>query len=187
MKLQHHHDHGREMEVFRRTVLPHGEELYATAVRLTRSAAEADDLLQEALLRAWSFWDRFEPGTNARAWMHRILMNTFINGYRRRKREREVMAEVHREADAHCFRATVSRDPAAVSVGDEVEAALRSLPEEFREVVVLVDVDDLSYREVAETLGCPIGTVMSRLHRGRRVLKRRLRDYATTEGYLQAA
>jgi RNA polymerase sigma-70 factor (ECF subfamily) len=180
------HRYQTEVNEFRRAVLPHIDELYGTAVRLTHSRAEADDLLQEAMLRAWSFRDRFEPGTNGRAWMHRILMNTFINGYRRRKREREILAEVLNEPEG--VQGKSEDDPVsatAAGVGDEVQEALESLPEEFRSVVLLVDLDEMSYREVADQLGCPIGTVMSRLHRGRRVLKRRLREYATHEGYVQ--
>jgi RNA polymerase sigma-70 factor (ECF subfamily) len=173
---------------FRRAVLPYVEELYGAAVRLTRSRAEADDLLQETMLRAWSFRDRFEPGTNGRAWMHRILMNTFINGYRRKKREREVLAEVQGGGPAQPWPTeAVDELQSEDGVSDEVQAALDDLPEEFRSVVLLIDRDELSYREVASALGCPIGTVMSRLHRGRRVLKHRLRDYATSEGYVPAA
>ncbi len=152
-------------------------------MRLTRSRAEAEDVVQEAVLRAWAFWDRFEPGTNARAWIHRILMNTFINGYRRRRREREVLAQVERGTR----RERVAEIAVTEGVSDEVERALSSLPDEFRAVVLLVDLDELTYREVAGVLGCPIGTVMSRLHRGRRVLKRRLRAYATDAGYISAA
>lgn len=185
--MQHRRMQLAEIEEFQRAVLPYVSELYGTAVRLTRSRTEADDLLQEALLRAWSFWDRFEQGTNARAWMHRILMNTFINGYRRKKRERELLAEVDREMERRPFVDHASFQRRAEGVGDEVQMALEQLPDEFRQVVLLVDFDDLSYREVADTLGCPIGTVMSRLHRGRRVLKRELRGYARAEGYLQAA
>ncbi|MFW5876901.1 MAG: sigma-70 family RNA polymerase sigma factor [Myxococcota bacterium] len=174
-------------EAFEGAIFPHLGELYGTAVRLTRSRAEADDLLQESMLRAWSFWDRFQKGTNARAWMHRILMNTFINGYRRRKRERELLAEVDRDLGERPFEAHASWEARAEGIGDEVHAALAELPAEFRQVVILVDFDDLSYKEVADALGCPIGTVMSRLHRGRRTLKRQLRDYAHSEGYVQQA
>lgn len=177
----------RARSEFEEAVFPHMSELYGTAVRLTRSRPEADDLLQEAMLRAWSFWDRFETGTNARAWMHRILMNTFINRYRRKKRERELLSEVDRELGDRPFAEHAAFEAQADGVGDEVQSALRSLPEEFRQVVLLVDFGDMSYREVADTIGCPIGTVMSRLHRGRRVLKRQLRGYAEAEGYLQAA
>jgi len=167
-------------------VLPHLDELYGTAVRLTRSRVEADDLLQEAMTRAWTFWDRFETGTNARAWMHRILRNTFINGYRRRRREREILREVETEPN----RGTLGSGPcveAPDGFGDEVEAALGGLSPAFHAVVDLVDVRGLSYQETAERLGVPVGTVMSRLHRARRALQESLRDYAAGEGYLGAA
>jgi RNA polymerase sigma-70 factor (ECF subfamily) len=173
---------------YERAIAPHLDELYGTAVRLTRSRAHAEDLLQETLLRAWAFWDRFESGTNARAWMHRILMNTFINGYRRGKRERELLAEVQRSSSVrHPLWSHRQREEASAGLGDEIQQALSALPDEFRTVVMLVDLSDLSYREAADRLGCPIGTVMSRLHRGRRVLKQRLRDYAAVEGYVREA
>lgn len=181
------HSHAAEPTQFEHVIFPHLEELYASAVRLTRSRAEADDLLQETLLRAWSYWDRFETGTNVRAWAHRILTNTFITGYRRRKRERELLGEAQSQAELQSFADQQDRQAFADGVGDEVRAALASLPEEFRTVVTLVDCDDLSYREVADALGCPIGTVMSRLHRGRRVLKQHLRSYAQGGGFVPAA
>ncbi|MFW6050533.1 MAG: sigma-70 family RNA polymerase sigma factor [Myxococcota bacterium] len=185
--MEHRQAYFGVVDEFESAILPHAGELYGTAVRLTRSRSEADDLVQEAMLRAWSFWDRFQQGTNARAWMHRILMNTFINGYRRRKRERELLAEVDRDMGGRPFAQHATWEAEAEGLGDEVQSALAELPEEFRQVVLLVDFDDLSYREVADTLGCPIGTVMSRLHRGRRVLKRQLRDYAQSEGIVQQA
>lgn len=172
---------------FDRCVLGHLDELYGTAVRLTGSRADAEDLVQEAVMRAWAFWDRFEAGTNARAWIHRILMNTFINGYRRRKRERDMLAEVRVEERRRPWWQHESRRARQDGVSDEVEAALASLPDEFRAVVLLVDYNELTYKEVAGVLDCPIGTVMSRLHRGRRILKRRLRSYAEEEGYIAQA
>lgn len=172
---------------FDRAVLIHLDELFGTAVRLTGSRSDAEDLVQEAVMRAWAFWDRFEPGTNARAWMHRILMNTFINGYRRKKREREMLAEVGRAEHRRPWWRDEVRRTQKDGVSDEVEAALASLPEDFRTVVLLVDYNELSYKEVAEVIGCPIGTVMSRLHRARRALKRRLRSYAAQEGYVAEA
>lgn len=172
---------------FDETVLTHLDELYGTAVRLTRSTSDAEDLVQDAVMRAWAFWDRFEPGTNARAWMHRILMNTFINGYRRKKRERDMLAQARVEASRRPRWIQEDRRTRQEGLGDEVEAALAALPEEFRSVVLLVDHNDLSYKEVARALDCPIGTVMSRLHRARRLLKQRLRTYAVTEGYIPQA
>ncbi len=172
---------------FDRAILQHFDELYGTAVRLTRDKTDAEDLVQEAIMRAWAFWDRFEAGTNGRAWIHRILMNTFINGYRRKKREREVLGQVRSEVvkkpqwvhDDDCR----ARD----GLSDEVEAALARLPEDFRCVVLLVDGSGLSYKEAAEALDCPIGTVMSRLHRARKRLQDDLKAYAFDEGYVRAA
>lgn len=166
-----------------REVLRHRPELAAAALRLTGSRAEADDLVQEAVLRAWLFWHRFEPGTNGRAWMHRILLNTFINGYRKRRREREVLTQVHAvETHARRHVELVSRTPGE-ALSDEVHAALWRLPEEFRRVIVLVDLEDRSYRDAASAMGCPIGTVMSRLHRARKAMQRELVDYAASHGY----
>ena len=172
---------------FERTLAPHLDELYGSAMRLTRSPADADDVLQEAMARAWAFWDRFQEGTNVRAWMHRILFNTFVNGYRRRKREREVLTQVHRERVPEPFWSR--REPASTeqALGDEVEMALATLPESFRQAIELVDLGGRSYRDAADIVGCPVGTIMSRLHRGRRLLGEQLRDYAIEEGYLAAA
>ncbi len=171
---------------FDATVMPHIDELYGTAVRLTRSGSDAEDLVQEAVMRAWAFWNRFEKGTNARAWMHRILRNTFINGYRKKKRERELLQAARDEQTVKEDRGGLRR-AIGEALGDEVEAALSAIPEDFRRVVLLVDLRDMSYKEAAEELGCPIGTVMSRLHRGRRLLQERLRGYAQREGYIDEA
>lgn len=172
---------------FDRHVLSHRSELLAAGIRLAGSRAEAEDLVQEAVMRAWVFWHRFEPGTNGRAWMHRILLNTFINGYRKRRRERDVLAAVQvEELRALGWDARVSRTPGE-ALGDEVSAAMARLPEEFRRVLVLVDLEEQSYRDTALALGCPIGTVMSRLHRARAAMKRELGRYAVTEGYVAEA
>ena len=160
--------------------------LHEAARRLTGSSDEASDLVQDAVMRAWTFWDRFEPGSNARAWLHRILMNTFINAYRKQRRERDLFRAAGEESrrDAHC--AADLNDAERDGLGDEVGAALAQLPTEFRVVVELVDLGDLSYREVATQLGCPIGTVMSRLHRARKQLQESLGQYARSEGFLDA-
>jgi RNA polymerase sigma-70 factor (ECF subfamily) len=169
---------------FDAAVARHTPALREAARRLTGSIDEADDLVQEAVLRAWTFWDRFEPGSNARAWLHRILVNTFINAYRKQRRERELFRqageEARREAATHAALRAAERD----GLGDEVGAALSALPSEFRAVVELVDLGDFSYREVASELGCPIGTVMSRLHRARKQLQELLSGYAVREGYM---
>ncbi len=157
----------------------YGAELRRAALRLTRSPADADDLVQETLTRAWTFWDRFEPDTNARAWLHRILYNTFVNGYRRKRREREAL----RRSDAGAMEPTPPPQLAAELLGDEVRVAIERLRPEYRHVVVMVDLLGFSYTEAAAAAGCPLGTIMSRLHRGRRTLESQLRGYAAHLGY----
>ena len=168
---------------FERDVLARLGELRPTALRLTRSPAAADDLLQETGLRAWRFRAQFTPESNARAWLHRILVNTFIHGWRRQRREREVHARLFEEPSR---RMHVAAEDGAL-LGDEVSAALAALPPDFRAVFVRVDLHDQSYRDVAAALGCPIGTVMSRLHRARRALQRTLAAHARAEGYATGA
>jgi RNA polymerase sigma-70 factor, ECF subfamily len=169
-------------DAFLRTVLSHRRELVSSALRFAGSADDAEDLVQETVMRAWLFRAQFEHGTNVRAWLQRILRNTFINHYRKRRREREILAE-----HLVCERATraAGASPAPVeSLSDEVTGALASLPREFREVLSLVDANDASYREAAEELECPVGTIMSRLHRARRAMQGRLGAYAAREGYV---
>jgi RNA polymerase sigma-70 factor (ECF subfamily) len=172
---------------FEAEVARHLRTLREAARRLTGSVDEADDLVQDAVMRAWTFWDRFEPGSNSRAWLHRILVNTFINAYRKRRRERDLYRAAAEETRREVLTALALRQAERDGLSDEVGAALRSLPVEFRAVVELVDLKDLSYREVASELGCPIGTVMSRLHRGRKQLHGILAGYASAEGYLPTA
>jgi RNA polymerase sigma-70 factor (ECF subfamily) len=175
---------GLDRTAFDREVLRHRTELLSAGIRLSGSRAEAEDLVQEAVMRAWVFWHRFEPGTNGRAWMHRILLNTFINGYRKRRRERDVLAAVQiEELRALGWDARQHITPGE-SLSDEVALALSRLPEDFRRVIILVDLEDRSYRDAAIAIGCPIGTVMSRLHRARAAMKRELTEYAVTEGYV---
>ncbi len=173
---------------FERGVLPLREGLRAAALRLTRDPDEADDLLQETLLRAWRFFARYEPNSNLRAWLHRILRNTFINRYRRVRREREVMAQVRvaAEVDAPAQPELPPLPEQQASLSEPLARELAALPPEFRAVVWAVAVDELSYRETAQTLGCPIGTVMSRLHRGRHALQRALDPEAQALGHRAA-
>ena len=161
-------------------ILPCVPELSRTALRLTRGGALADDLVQETLARAWQSRASFRPGTNARAWTHRILFNTYINHYRKRKREREALDQL-RGLDV------VGSRPVYDGFGDEVAAALCALRPEFREAVELVDLRDLSYQDAAAQLSCPVGTVMSRLHRGRKRLRLALQGYALDQGVLRPA
>ena len=161
-------------------ILPCVPELSRTALRLTRGTALADDLVQETLTRAWQARKSFRPGTNARAWTHRILFNTYVNHYRKKKREREVLEEL-REISPRSSRSVYD------GFGDEVTAALSALQPEFREAVELVDLGDLSYQDAADRLDCPVGTVMSRLHRGRKRLRRALQGYAIDQGVVRFA
>jgi RNA polymerase sigma-70 factor (ECF subfamily) len=161
-------------------ILPCVPDLARTAHRLARGTALADDLVQETLTRAWQARASFRPGTNARAWTHRILFNAYINHYRKKKREREALEEL---------RVASREDARAVHdwFGDEVSAALLALRPEFREAVELVDVRSLSYQDAADQLACPVGTVMSRLHRGRKKLRSALEGYAVEQGVIGRA
>jgi RNA polymerase sigma-70 factor (ECF subfamily) len=173
---------------FEREALVHLEELKAIAMRYTRNERDADDLVQETLLRAFVAWDRFQSGTNCRAWLFRILTNNFINEYRRIAKERRLNDEAR---GLFCpTRRRAAADPEGVMmerlIGDEVSAALAALPHDYRKVVELADLQGLSYREVANRLGCPMGTVMSRLHRARRQLERALGSYARERGIVRS-
>ena len=173
-----------------REALGHLSSLLAVATRLTRNGAEAEDLVQDTLVKALRAKNQFEAGTNMRAWLLRILTNTFINRYRRGGLERSVFdgPDADPLADGWISTSTMSalRDPESMALRPmlekEIQTALDELPEEFRLAVVLADVEELSYREIADVMGCPIGTVMSRLHRGRRLLKSRLYEHARAMG-----
>ncbi|MCA9546879.1 MAG: sigma-70 family RNA polymerase sigma factor [Myxococcales bacterium] len=163
------------------------DQLYGGALRMTRNPADAEDLVQETVLRAYRFWDSFEKNSNCKAWLLRILTNTFINEYQRRKRSRQVLDAATAEQDATDGvlvheAAVAQRSPEAMllerSVSDDVQRALDALPEDFRVAVVLCDIEGLSYKEIAEVMGTPVGTVMSRLFRARRALRRALTEGA---------
>jgi RNA polymerase sigma-70 factor (ECF subfamily) len=166
--------------------------LYAAALRLTRNGRDAEDLVQDAVLRAYRFFDKFERGTNFRAWLFKILTNTFINRYRRTVKERALIEGPEREAVTDQFVSRAAADHAADPerhlldrlVSDEVVKAIDALPVDFRMVVILADLQDFSYKEIADILEIPVGTVMSRLFRGRRLLERSLLSYAAEVGYL---
>lgn len=179
-----------ELEEFERAILSHSSNLLAVACRLARSRSEAEDLVQDTLVKALRARTQYESGTNLKAWLLKILKNTFINRYRRSGLERNVLdgPDADPLADGWIGAATLRamRDPEGQALRPalerEIGSALDSIPEEFRIVVVLADVEELSYREIADTVGCPIGTVMSRLHRGRRLLKGRLIEQARAMG-----
>lgn len=180
---------------FDRDAMTHLDSLYGAALRMTRQPAEAEDLVQETVMRAWQKWHQFRQGTNCRAWMLRILTNTFINHCRRRAKEREILtAERGGRLGARFFSRESSRawaDPehgyAQRTLSPAVESALAELRPEFRAVVVLADLQELSYREIAHIIDCPIGTVMSRLFRARRALRERLETHAASYGIGPAA
>jgi RNA polymerase sigma-70 factor (ECF subfamily) len=169
--------------------------LYRTALRMTRSEAEAEDLVQETFIRAFRFRAQFTPGTNLKAWLFRILTNTFINQYRR-KAARPETTELDDVEESILYRhmrdvspGSASPDPEAElidnTLSSEVKDALEALPEKFR-TTLLLDVEGFSYKEIAEVLDIPIGTVMSRLHRGRKFLQKRLYDVARDRGIVAA-
>ncbi len=177
---------------FEKEVMPYLQALYGAALRLTRNEGDAEDLVQETLLRAYRFFDSFEAGTNCKAWVFRILTNVFCNRYREKEREHEVLNEVGAsEADLEQFVGNPSRDTETALLGRmvsrDVEQALAAVPSEFRLAVILADLEDFSYREIAEIMDCPAGTVMSRLYRGRKILQTLLHKYAVEQGIIQAA
>jgi RNA polymerase sigma-70 factor (ECF subfamily) len=176
-------------EEFERTALVHLDSLFAVALRLTRNRAEAEDVVQEACLRAFRHFDRFDPGTNCRAWLLTIMRNVFLNRRRAAGREQPEadLATLDGGDDAGPAHAPPLESPddrlfRSVLHGD-VDRALGTLPLAFREAVVLADLEGLSYREIADVIGCPIGTVMSRLARGRRLLRRALARCGHEYGY----
>jgi RNA polymerase sigma-70 factor (ECF subfamily) len=173
-------------------VLPLVPTLYSGAVRLTKNGADAEDLVQEMLLRAYRAFHRFRPGTNLKAWLFRILTNTFINEYRKRQRRPQIDSDQEIE-DWYLYSKMAGEglEPSAeTSVieslpDEEVQDALASLPDQFRIAVLLADVEGFSYKEIAEITEVPIGTVMSRLHRGRRALEKLLWDIMRRRGLVR--
>jgi RNA polymerase sigma-70 factor, ECF subfamily len=184
----------RTKQEFEELALGHLDPLYSAALRLTKNERDAEDLVQDTCMRAYRFFDKFERGTNMKAWLFKILTNTFINKYRRKVKERSVVEGVEREAVHERF---VSRDATDFAanpeqfffdrlLSDDVLRSIDALPIDFRLVVILADLQEFSYKEIAEILECPVGTVMSRLFRGRKLLQKTLRDYAMGTGVLPA-
>src|SRR5450432_3965115 len=178
---------------FEREALPHQPALDAAALHMTRHETDAEDLVQDALVRAYRFFDTFEAGTNCKAWLFRILTNVFCNRYREREREHEVLNEAEASpANVEQFLGGAGADAADVEsallghmVSADVEKALAALPSDFRMAVVLADLEDFSYKEIAEIMECPAGTVMSRLYRGRKMLQQQLYAYAVEQGIIK--
>lgn len=184
--------HKPEHLEFEEVAMPQADALYGAALRMTRDPTQAEDLVQETLLRAYRFWHKFQQGTNIKAWLFRIQTNIFINKYRKKQTEQKVIDD--RPSDDFIQRAAAD-DPTWLPpetrdeflkhlLGDEVMRALDDLPFEFRMTVLLADMHDLSYKEIAEVLDCPVGTVMSRLHRARKQLQINLFQYAVERGVI---
>ena len=172
--------------------MEHMGSLYSAGLRMTRNPADAEDLVQETYLKAYRAFGSFQAGTNLKAWLYRILTNTFINSYRSRKRRPE-QTELDEVEDLYLYRRLGGLEAAAASRSAEeevldhftetdVKEALESLPEQFRMAVLLADVEGFSYKEIAEILDVPIGTVMSRLHRGRKALQKALFEFGVERG-----
>lgn len=180
---------GSKREEFEREALVHLDTLYNVALRLCGSASDAEDLVQDTVTKAYRAWDKYESGTNCRAWLVTIMRNTFINQFRRESK-RPTSVEFDAIQDVSVFEDVQDRDPEGsffrFIVDDEVKQAIQELPEEFRLPVVLSDVEGMSYAEIAEILDLPVGTVKSRLFRGRRRLQLRLYKYALEMGYIKS-
>ena len=175
---------------FEREAIPHSDILYNYALRMTGNADDARDLLQETFLKAFRFWDKYEKGTNVRAWLFRIMKNTYINVYRKAVKEPDTVDyndiqnfyNVIRESSADAN--DLQEKFFGHLLDDDVTKALEALPEEFRTVVILCDIEGLTYEEIAEFVECPVGTVRSRLHRGRKLLYANLFEYAKKRGFV---
>jgi RNA polymerase sigma-70 factor (ECF subfamily) len=178
---------------FERDALPFLDQLYAAAMRMTRNPSDAEDLVQETFAKAFGAFHQFREGTNLKAWLYRILTNTFINTYRKKQRQPQQNPTEQIEdwqlaaAEAHSSTGLRSAEMDALDhlPDSDVKEALQNLPEDFRMAVYLADVEGFSYKEIADIMDTPIGTVMSRLHRGRQGLKKQLRDYAIDRGLIR--
>lgn len=180
----------QKQRLFEEQALPLLDQLYGGAMRLTRNAQDAEDLIQETYLKAYSNFDSFKQGTNLKAWLYRIMTNTYINSYRKAKR-RPVESSADELSDFQLY-TTAGHDSTGLESAEvealkqmpdsEISEAMNDLPEDYRMVVYYADVVGLAYKEIAEVMGTPLGTVMSRLHRGRKLLRAALKDVAREKG-----
>jgi RNA polymerase sigma-70 factor (ECF subfamily) len=184
----------KKKERFEAEALIHVDSLHRTALRMTRNENEAEDLVQETFLKAYRFWDKFEEGSNCRAWLFKIMTNIFINNYRAKSRTPQVV-DLQDVDDDFLFGQLSALGPSenpeqhffAKVFDDDVKRAIEELPEDFRLVVVLSFLEGFSYQEIAEIAGLNIGTVKSRLHRGRKLLQKSLWEYAIKNGFITEA
>jgi RNA polymerase sigma-70 factor (ECF subfamily) len=176
---------------FEKEALPHMNALYNFALRMTGDADDADDLVQETYLKAFRFFDKFEKGTNAKAWLFRILKNSYINEYRKVKKEPNKVDYNDIENFYENIKSSEVKSNHLVEdvfnnlLDDEISEAISSLPEDFKTVIILSDIEGFTYEEIADFVDCPIGTVRSRLHRARKMLYVRLHKYAQEKGYVK--
>lgn len=171
----------KKQKEFEQEAIPHMQFLYSFAYRMTGNEEDAKDLVQETYLKAFRFWDQFEPGTNVRAWLFKIMKNSYINKYRKRIKEPN-----NKIADDESFETLDFQEHIFENIfEDEIIEALNKLPDEYRTIVILADIEEQTYEEIAKFLSIPIGTVRSRLHRGRKILRKELFEFAKKKGYIK--
>lgn len=175
--------------IFKKEFLPHADALYNFAFHLTYNEDDANDLVQETFLKSYRFIDSYQQGTNAKAWLFKILKNAFINDYRRKSKQPskvdydEIVSYHDTDEDGHVEYLDLRQELFQGMLGDEITRALNELPVDFKTIILLCDIEEFSYEEIAKIIDIPIGTVRSRLHRARNILKEKLREYALKEGF----